>query len=468
MEWNATKVDYIKDVCLHELFEEQVKKTPDSIAVEFGSKSLTYKEFNEKANQLAHYLKKLGIGPDSLVGVYMERSMEMVLSLYGILKAGGAYVPLDPEYPSNRISNITEDTRATVVLTQKHLLEKLSESNAKVICLDSDWDTIAVYSNEELKNIASENNLAYVIFTSGSTGRPKGVMNEHRGIVNRLLWMQDEYALTESDRVLQKTPYSFDVSVWEFFWPLLFGARLVIAPPRAHKDTTALVNLIIDNNITTIHFVPSMLQLFLEDKEVEKCKSLKRVICSGEALGYDLKERFFERIDAELHNLYGPTEAAVDVTYWECKRNDGLNTVPIGRPVANTQIYILDTQTRPVPIGVPGELFIGGIQVARGYINRPELTEERFIPDPFSITPGARLYKTGDLCRYLPDGAIEYLGRMDFQVKIRGLRIELGEIESILCQHPQVREAVVTALQDEYGSNRLVGYIIPSKGETPR
>ncbi|MGB4548066.1 MAG: AMP-binding protein, partial [Syntrophales bacterium] len=293
---------------------------------------------------------------------------------------------------------------------------------------------------------------------------PKGAMNEHRGIVNRLVWMQEEYRLDGTDRVIQKTPYSFDVSVWEFFWPLLYGATLVVARPGGHRDSAYLVQTIVDNDITTIHFVPSMLQIFLEDRNAGRCKSLKRVICSGEALPYELQERFFKLLEAELHNLYGPTEAAVDVTYWACRRDSDLHLVPIGRPVANTQTYILNRYMQPVPIGIPGELYLGGIQVGRGYMNRPELTAEKFIPDPFRQEPGARLYKTGDLCRYLPDGNVEYIGRTDFQVKIRGLRIELGEIEFEIGQHPDIREAVVVA-RGEGGDKRLVAYMIAKDGK---
>ena len=315
-------------------------------------------------------------------------------------------------------------------------------------------------------NGANAENLAYVIYTSGSTGRPKGVMNEHGGICNRLQWMQDAYALKKEDRVLQKTPVSFDVSVWEFFWPLMFGARLVVAKPGGHKDTRYLVKLINEHSITTIHFVPSMLQMFLLDKKVETCHSLKRVICSGEALSYTLQERFFARLDAELHNLYGPTEAAVDVTYWACQRQSELSTVPIGRPVANTQIHLLDAQLQPVPIGEPAELHIGGIQVARGYLNRPELTAEKFIPDPFSPGTNGRLYKTGDLARYLPDGNILYLGRLDHQVKIRGNRIELGEIEAVLSQHSRIREVAVVVQEYDPGDNRLAAYIVPNQEQS--
>ncbi|HEY0602555.1 MAG TPA: amino acid adenylation domain-containing protein, partial [Herpetosiphonaceae bacterium] len=301
------------------------------------------------------------------------------------------------------------------------------------------------------------------IYTSGSTGQPKGAMNTHVAIVNRLLWMQDAFGLTVSDRVLQKTPFSFDVSVWEFFWPLLTGATLVVAKPGGHQDSAYLVDLIARERITTLHFVPSMLQVFLDEPQLERCHSLRRVICSGEALPLALQERFFTRLQAELHNLYGPTEAAVDVTWWPCQPNSALHTVPIGRPIANTQIYILDQQLRPVPVGVPGELHIGGVQLARGYLHRPALTAEKFIPDPFSPTANARLYKTGDLARFLPDGAIEYLGRLDFQVKVRGFRIELGEIEAALGQHPQIREVVVVARQDVPGETRLVAYLVENQ-----
>jgi len=300
--------------------------------------------------------------------------------------------------------------------------------------------------------------MAYIIYTSGSTGKPKGVINEHKGIVNRLLWMQEKYQLTEADRVMQKTPFTFDVSVWEFFWPLQTGASIIIAKPDGHKDNSYLAGLIKEKQITTLHFVPSMLQLFLEEDGVNSCTSLKRVFCSGEALKYDHKQRFFELLNAELHNLYGPTEAAVDVTYWQCRKDDPLKFVPIGYPVANTRIYILDPDLQPVPAGCSGELHIGGIQVARGYLNRKELTEKKFIPDPFSKAPGAKLYKTGDLARFLPDGSIEYIGRIDFQVKIRGLRVELGEIENRISEYPGIAQNVVIVFEDTPGNQLLVSY----------
>ncbi len=460
--WNDTRIDYPADASLHELFERQAKKTPAAVAVEFGRSRLCYRELNERANQLAHYLREMGVESGTLVGVSMERSLELVVALYGVSKAGGAYVPIDPEYPQERIAFMLRDADVPVLLTQTRLASSLPPHNGRVVCVDGEWEQIA---RQDVANPAREtkpNDLAYMIYTSGSTGRPKGAMNTHRGICNRLLWMQGQYGLTEVDRVLQKTPFSFDVSVWEFFWPLLAGARLVVAEPGGHRDAAYLVKLIGEQGITVLHFVPSMLRAFLEEPGVEKCQSLRHVICSGEALPYDLQEQFFRLLPSQLHNLYGPTEAGVDVTHWTCLRDDGRKIVPIGRPVANTQIYILDRRLQPVPMGMPGELHIGGVQVGRGYHKRPELTAEKFIADPFSEDPEARLYKTGDLCRWLPDGAVEYLGRMDFQVKIRGFRIELGEIEEALRQHPTVNEAVVTVCEDEPGDKRLVAYVLPA------
>ncbi len=467
--WNDTRVDYPEDVCLHQLFEAQVERTPDEVALIFEGESLTYREMNVQANRLAHYLRTLGTGPDVPVGICADRSIEMVIGLYAILKAGGAYVPLDPNYPKDLLDYMLEDSKVSVVLVQRKLIRTIPQDNLQVLCLDellSDScsliqpgdNTINIDNNPEC--ITTPENMAYVIFTSGSTGRPKGVMNSHRGICNRLLWMQDEYSLTSEDVVLQKTPFSFDVSVWEFFWPLLTGARLVVARPGGHRDTDYLVNVICEQGVTTLHFVPSMLHYFLEDRGAGSCDSLKRVICSGEALPYALQEQFFSKMKAELHNLYGPTEAAVDVTYWKCQSGSDLKIVPIGRPVANTRMFILDHHMHPVPVGVPGELHIGGVQVALGYINRQELTKERFIPDPFSDRQGARLYKTGDLCRYLPDGNIEYLGRNDFQVKIHGIRIELGEIEAVLGDEPGVKQCVVVAREDNSGDKHLVAYLV--------
>ncbi len=484
--WNNTAVEYPHAArkCIHELFEAQVERTPDAVAVVFEDQHVTYRELNRRANQLAHYLQKRGVGPETLVGICVERSLEMVVGLYGILKAGGAYVPLDPTYPPERLIFMMADTQAPVLLTQKKPASVFTDQPhlnrpPRLICLDSDWENIARHTDQNSVSRVTGDNLVYVIYTSGSTGQPKGAMNTHAAIRNRLLWMQQAYCLTETDRVMQKTPFSFDVSVWEFFWPLLNGACLVVAQPEGHKDSAYLVRLVIEQNVTTMHFVPPMLQVFVEEQGVDRCKSLKRVICSGEALPFDLQQRFFARLGAELHNLYGPTEASVDVTFWPCQRECQWRFVPIGRPIANIRIYLLDRHLQPVPVGVPGELHIGGVGLGRGYCNRPELTADKFTPHPFedSQAPGARLpgaaatgsrlYRTGDLARYLPDGNIEFLGRIDHQVKLRGFRIELGEIEAVLGQHPAVQHAVMLVREDQPGDKRLVAYLVPTKGQTP-
>jgi amino acid adenylation domain-containing protein/non-ribosomal peptide synthase protein (TIGR01720 family) len=469
LAWNDTATHYPLDKCLHELFEQQVERTPEAVAVASGDNRLTYRELNARSNQLAHWLRQHETGPDVLVGVCMERSLEMVIALYGILKAGGAYVPLDPEYPHARLASIVEDSRLRIVLTQDHLREVLDTFSGQSLCLDTQWeDELAGQLRSNPENLARPDNLAYVIYTSGSTGGPKGVMIEHAGICNRLWWMQQMYGLTASDQVLQKTPFSFDVSVWEFFWPLLNGAGLVVARPGGHKDSRYLVELIREAAVTTLHFVPSMLQLFVEEEGAKDCRSIRRVICSGEALPHHLQERFFERLPwCELHNLYGPTEASVDVTYWECRRDDPRRIVPIGRPIANMRTYVLDAHLRPVPVGVAGELHLSGVGLARGYLNRTELTEERFLASPFADAPYDRLYKTGDLCRWLADGSLEYLGRLDFQVKIRGNRIELGEIEAVLSEHAALREAVVLAREARTGEKRLVAYVVPHNQVAP-
>lgn len=467
LEWNDTKVEYPQHQRIHQLFESQVEETPDAITVVFEDEQLTYHELNTKANQLAHYLRSLGVKSEVLVGICVERSLQMVIGLLAILKADGAYVPLDPSYPKERLAYMLEDSQPRVLLTQQQLVETLPNHKAKLVCLDTDWELIAQHSTQNPDYHPSSDNLAYIIYTSGSTGQPKGAMNPHRGICNRLLWMQDKYQLTATDRVLQKTPFSFDVSVWEFFWPLISGARLVVAQPDGHRDPNYLINIIAQQQITTIHFVPSMLQVFLEAENLETCNCLQRVIVSGETLPVQLQQRFFNRLNAQLHNLYGPTEAAVDITFWQCQDSvTNQNTVPIGRPIANIQIYLLDRYLNPLPIGVPGELYIGGVGVGRGYFNRPGLTAEKFIPNPFSDNSAVRLYKTGDLARYLANGEIEYIGRTDYQVKVRGFRIELGEIETLIIQHPGVRETLVVVRDDSGNSQRIVAYIVPQKEQT--
>jgi amino acid adenylation domain-containing protein/non-ribosomal peptide synthase protein (TIGR01720 family) len=474
VEWNDTQVDYPQDKCIHQLFEEQVERTPDGVAVVFENQQLTYQELNCRANQLAHYLRSLGVGADVLVGICAERSLEMVVGILGILKAGGAYVPLDPEYPQDRLSFMLENAQVSILLTQEHLVEKLPEHQARVVHLDKDWVAIAKSSQENPIAQAQASNLVYVIYTSGSTGQPKGVMLSHSNLCNHMFWMQATFSLTKKDKVLQKTPFGFDASVWEFYAPLLAGGQLLMAEPGGHTDSAYLLRLIAQQHVTTVQLIPSLLQMLLEQEGIETCHSLKHVFCGGEVLPVTLQEDLLSKLDVNLHNLYGPTEACIDATFWNCQREIYPQLVPIGRPIDNTQIYILDQNLQPVPVGVPGELHIGGAGLAKGYLNRPELTQEKFISNPFEKAGGrrqeaggSRLYKTGDLARYLPDGNIEYLGRIDNQVKIRGFRIELGEIEAALSQHSDVQTSVVIVREDIPGNKRLVAYIVPQPQITP-
>ncbi|HEN8816833.1 TPA: non-ribosomal peptide synthase/polyketide synthase [Pseudomonas aeruginosa] len=451
--WNATAAEYPLQRGVHRLFEEQVERTPTAPALAFGEERLDYAELNRRANRLAHALIERGIGADRLVGVAMERSIEMVVALMAILKAGGAYVPVDPEYPEERQAYMLEDSGVQLLLSQSHLKLPLAQGVQRIDLDQAD----AWLENHAGNNPAIElngENLAYVIYTSGSTGKPKGAGNRHSALSNRLCWMQQAYGLGVGDTVLQKTPFSFDVSVWEFFWPLMSGARLVVAAPGDHRDPAKLVELINREGVDTLHFVPSMLQAFLQDEDVASCTSLKRIVCSGEALPADAQQQVFAKLpQAGLYNLYGPTEAAIDVTHWTCVE-EGKDAVPIGRPIANLACYILDGNLEPVPVGVLGELYLAGRGLARGYHQRPELTAERFVASPF--VAGERMYRTGDLARYRADGVIEYAGRIDHQVKLRGLRIELGEIEARLLEHPWVREAAVLAVD----GRQLVGYVV--------
>ena len=464
--WNQTHAEYSLDKCIHELFEEQVEKTPDAVAVVFADQQLTYQELNTKVNQLAQHLQKLGVSPDILVGICVERSLEMVVGLLGILKAGGAYVPLDPAYPSERLVFMLSDAGVSVLLTQKHLQDVLPQTSAQIVCLDQNWDTIAQHSNDNPNTTVQPDNLAYVIYTSGSTGQPKGVMVPHRAICNHMLWMQTEFPVTASDRVLQKTPFSFDASVWEFYAPLLTGGQLILAKPGGHQDSQYLLDLIAQQQVSIVQFVPSQLRSLLAEQKIYNCHSLRRVFCGGEALAIDLQASFFSILpNVELCNLYGPTEATIDTTYWQCQPQDEQKTVPIGKAISNTQIYLLDSYLQPVPIGVPGEIYIGGAGLARGYLNRADLTSEKFISNPF--LSGTKLYKTGDLARYRPDGTIEFIERIDGQVKLRGFRIELGEIETQLTQHLHIKQAVVLIREDVPGEKRLVAYIVPSQEQSP-
>lgn len=464
IELNDTRVERTDAKCLHRLFEEQVEKTPDRTAIVCADEHVRYIELNARANSLARYLKDLGVESSAPVGVFLERSVELLVGLLGILKAGAAYLPLDPDYPRDRLRILLEDGRVRVILSESRLLTELPPvAESKAVCLDEHWGDIEKELETNPECQALPDTLAYVIFTSGSTGRPKGASNTHLGICNRLLWMQSAYELSDADVVVQKTPISFDVSAWELFWPLIAGARLVMARPGGQKDASYLVRFVTEQSATTIHFVPSMLRAFMDDPEVANCKSLRQVICSGEALGIEHQRQFFLELGAGLHNLYGPTEAAVDVTYWECERESRELTVPIGRPIHNTQIYLLDGEARPVPLGLAGELHIGGEGVARGYFDRPDLTAEKFVPDSFGPEGGGRLYKTGDLAAFLPDGRINFLSRIDHQVKIRGVRIELGEIESVLRLHPAVREVVVVVREDSPSDMRLVAYLVAER-----
>jgi amino acid adenylation domain-containing protein len=461
VDWNDTSKNY-PSLSIHELFEAQVERSPDHPALVFGGRRLTYAELNARSNKLAHYLCENGAASGSLVGIYMERSFEMVVALVAVLKSGAAYVPYDPELPPSRLKMMLEDSRPVTVLTQQKLIGDLADYAGKTLALDTSGELIDRQPSSNPRILVEPRDAIYAIYTSGSTGVPKAAINTHEAVTNRILWMQDQYPIQASDRVLQKTPYSFDVSVWEFFWPIITGATLVIAEPGGHKDPAYLANLISAEGITTIHFVPSMLREFLETPNLANCGSLKRVFASGEVLPPDLRQKFYRLLEAELHNLYGPTEAAVDVTYWDCANPMPCATVPIGRPIANVKAYILDRHLAPVPIGVAGELHLGGVAIARGYLNRPELTAERFIPDPFDKNSHARLYKTGDRARFLADGNIEYLGRLDNQVKLRGFRIEFGEIESTILQSDQVQSAVVTLHEASPIDKCLIAYVVPA------
>ena len=458
VEWNDTKRSYPKDKCIHELFEEEAEKSPEAVAAVYGERQLTYGELNRRANQLAHYLRKRGVGAESLVGICVERSLEMVVGLLGILKAGGTYVPLDPDYPKERLGFMMEDTGTPVLLTQERFLPAISHHTA--LCLDARWGDIARESEENLAAAVSAENLAYVIYTSGSTGKPKGVEVTHRGVV-RLLCGVDYVSLEAAQTFLQLAPISFDASTFEIWGALLHGARCVLFPGRI-PTAAELGGVLHKWGISTLWLTASLFNAAI-DEAPEALSGLGQLLIGGEALSVAHVRRAQRLLPAtQIINGYGPTEST---TFACCYRipgqiDESLSSIPIGRPIANTEVYLLDRYLRPVPAGIPGELYIGGDGLARGYLNSPELTAEKFIPHPCSAEPGARLYKTGDLARYLADGSIEFLGRLDQQVKIRGFRIELGEIESVLGQHPAIREAVVIVREDIPGDKRLVAYMV--------
>jgi amino acid adenylation domain-containing protein len=453
VEWNNTQADYPIDKCIHQLFEQQVEKTPDAVAVVFENQPLTYRELNAKANQLAHYLRSLGVGADVFVGICVERSIEMIVGLLGILKAGGAYVPLDPGYPAERLRLMLCDSQVSLLLTQQRLLEKLPQSPAQLVLLDEVWSEIAQYSQDNPTIGVRASHLANVIYTSGSTGKPKGVMVEHQGLCNLAIAQIQTFGLDRDSRVLQFASFSFDASISEMLMAFGSGATLYLGSKEALMPGEALMERLRDDEITHITLPPSALGVLPADE----LPALSTIIVAGEACPIELMQQW--SVGRNFYNAYGPTEASVCATIAQCADNDA--KISIGRPITNTQVYILDQYLQPVPIGVPGELHIGGAGLARGYLNRPELTTEKFIAHPFSDQPNARLYKTGDKARYLPDGNIEYLGRLDNQVKIRGFRIETGEIEAVLRQHPLVQQSLVIVREDQPGDKRLVAYLVP-------
>ncbi|HYO67456.1 MAG TPA: amino acid adenylation domain-containing protein, partial [Archangium sp.] len=465
VEWNATTADFPREARVHELFEAQAARTPDAVAVVFEDQQLTYAELERRSRQLSHHLRALGVKPGDRVALCMERSLELMVGLLGILQAGAAYVPLDPSAPRERLGFMLEDTAAPVLLTREHLRATLPSFPGHLVVLDTGWETISQAPPLPPSGVTA-GHPAYVLYTSGSTGQPKGALISHGALANHMAWLLSTFGLSAGERVLQKTPLSFDASVWECWAPLLVGAPLVLAPPEAHRDPAALVECVVRQRIHVLQVVPSLLRFMLDEPALARARDLRWLFCGGEALPSELAVRLRAVLpEVRLINLYGPTETTIDATWAAISSQEPVGTLPIGKPVANTQVYVLDTALRPVPLGVPGELYIGGVQLALGYLGRPALTAERFVPNPFGTEPGTRLYRTGDKVRWLPDGQLQFLGRIDFQVKVRGLRIEPGEVEGVLARHPAVREAVVVAREDLAGGTGLVAYVTARPGE---
>ncbi|NET09553.1 MAG: amino acid adenylation domain-containing protein, partial [Symploca sp. SIO2B6] len=468
IDWNNKQVNYPQNKCIHQLFEDIVERTPNAIALVFENQQLTYQQLNCRANQLAHYLQSVGVGADVMVGLCVERSLNMIVGILGILKAGGAYVPLDPDYPTERLSFMLEDAQVSVIVTQQQLVESLRQDQARVICLDTNWETIAQNSDSNLANTATANNLAYIIYTSGSTGKPKGVLVNHSNVVRLFAATDDWYNFNSQDVWTLFHSYAFDFSVWEMWGALLYGGRLVVVPYLITRSPESFYDLLSQEKVTILNQTPSAFRQLIQVEQsttTTKNLNLRLVIFGGEALEFNSLKPWLERHGdqkPQLVNMYGITETTVHVTYRPLSLADldGAASV-IGRPLQDLQVYLLDEYLQPVPMGVPGEMYVGGAGVTRGYLNRSELTAQRFISNPFTDNPQARLYKTGDLARYLPNGELEYLGRIDNQVKIRGFRIELPEIEALLTQHPNVWESVVLVREDEPGDKRLVAYAVP-------
>jgi amino acid adenylation domain-containing protein len=472
LKWNDTKVDYHQNKCIHQLFEEQVNKTPDAIAVIFENQKLTYQELNQKANQLAHYLQQLGVKPETLVGICVERSLEMVIGLLGILKAGGAYVPIDPNYPSERIGYTISDSGVAILLTQTSLVTSLPKHQAEVICLDKDWEKIIKESKINPINIAKSENLAYVIYTSGSTGKPKGVLVNHANVMRLFTATEAWYNFNSTDVWTMFHSYAFDFSVWEIWGALIYGGRLVIVPYLISREPAAFYQLLSQEKVTILNQTPSAFRQLIQTEETQINNgkltnelNLRFVIFGGEALELQSLKPWFDRhsdSSPKLVNMYGITETTVHVTYRPLTIADlNSNASVIGCPIPDLQVYLLDQYQQPVPIGVAGEMYVGGAGVTRGYLKRPKLNDQRFIADSFSNKKDARLYKSGDLARYLSNGDLQYLGRIDNQVKIRGFRIELGEIEAALTQYPDIRETIVITTENTSSDKQLVAYIVP-------
>jgi len=457
---NEPKTDNEEALFSHEMFQAQAARTPKSIAIVTEGETLTYGELNHRANQLAHYLQDLGIRPEISVGLCLERSLSLVVAVLAVLKAGGGYLPLDPALPEDRLAFMVATAKSPVILTEQRFADKLSRLAVRVVTLDANNDILNHCGKDSLVSGLIAGNLGQIFFTSGSAGDPKAVMWNQRKQSRHHQWARMTFGLTENDRYLMKTAISFTPLGLEIFWPLLTGAQLIIAPPGIEQDSMALVRLMEQHRITVINFVPSMLRVILEEAEVERCTSLRQVICFGEAVSAELVDRFFSRLSSDLSVIYGATEAP-SATFRKCKRKDPCQSFNIGKVLSHKQVYILNSKRELVPIGVPGEIYIGGEMLARGYLNRPDLTAERFLPNQFSHTPGARMYQTGDRARYLSDGSLEFLGRTDQQVKIRGFRIEPREVETTLEQNPMVQQAVILAREDERGEKRLVAYVVP-------
>ena len=465
--WNDTAVTYDAPGCLHELISEAVQRNPDATALWCDGRTMTYAELDRRADALAVRLQGLGVCAETIVPIILERSEETIVGMLGVLKAGGAFMLLDPEQPAKRMAAMLGDVADTpVIITQRMLAERLTEFGAHRLCVDEPWPTFPLERSGARAEVTADS-LAYVMYTSGSTGRPKGALNTHRGICNRLLWMRDNFNLTTAGSVLFNTPVTFDICLLEVFWPLITGARVVIARRDGHKDNEYLVRTIVEQSVTAMYVVPSLLRPLLAKLAAVDYRGLTFLSSAGEALPYELAQRCLATLDAELWNEYGPAECAVVTTYFPCARGTLRPPMLIGRPQANVRVHLLDAHHQPVPIGVPAELFIGGVGVGRGYLNRPDETKDRFIPDVFADSPGQTLYKTGDLARYLPDGNIEYLGRLDHQVKIRGVRIEPGEVETTLALHPDVEHNIVVAENDERGGVRLGAYVVTAGDAQP-